>query len=747
MDISASPDPLENLRNWVAEFYEVRSSAPSLLTQLNIGVDIIDQQYKVWFINEAMRRIIGYRDTGLPKAPCASWHGYRCYPCPGCIVKKSFDDSNAREQIFLSPLKDRTDREIIFLKVWTQPVVSQEGKLFIDSDGKPLVVMESVYELTNTEELRSMPLNDRISLIASSLKVRFIEQKNCVRPYFDFVRIYILEQQAGNGHFILKASEGDPKSPNLDIPVDLYGVDGEHLRIAEDHMRKEGYGYWFPASDSPDPIQPFIFRQPFIYWPLIENQKTIAVIEAGGLDTLSRFAEIIKPYAVEMLSALEDDRKRSPKHAVVAEASKKIVEISNKLQTTVRPTNSELAKEQLKVIIENVCQATDSHLYVLRYKDENDIRLLPLRIVNYSDYEKLAQPDYPTTYSESWSCLTINAGVETLANTAENSDIIMKYRENLTAQAQKVMEDVQSLCFEPLLLEGICIGSLGFHSKNVRNYKDDGKLLIIRTLARRATMALHDYIIAEKIREKADLMADILGLVLHNINTPLMTGQITLERLQNRINRKTESISDIQDLLDVLQKQFDTISRVRVEVLRFEQPWEPHIECVNLANFLNEEINPITSGVPNLKVDYLLSPKYQSLNIDVEALRLCLRVIVQNAIDELSDLQVEKQLKIVLRETTEEEKRQVEASNVTLAVDIIDNGPGVSREMVDKLFTKMVSTKPRGLGMGLMQCRVIARSANGTVYYDRNYNSGAKFTVVMPYNQSEGVRSHENPGD
>ena len=94
---------LERLRNWIAGFHELRTASPSLLTQLDIGMDIIDRNYKVWFMNEAMRRIMGMEGSVLPKAPCAKRHGYSCFPCDDCLVEKSFKDNKPHTGVLLAP--------------------------------------------------------------------------------------------------------------------------------------------------------------------------------------------------------------------------------------------------------------------------------------------------------------------------------------------------------------------------------------------------------------------------------------------------------------------------------------------------------------------------------------------------------------------------------------------------------------------------------------------------------------------
>ena len=92
---------LLKLRDWIARYYTERQNVPSLMTQLKIGVDIIDRSYKVWFMNDAMRRMVGLSALDLPRSACSGWHGLHFWPCFDCLVECSFNTSEASERLFL----------------------------------------------------------------------------------------------------------------------------------------------------------------------------------------------------------------------------------------------------------------------------------------------------------------------------------------------------------------------------------------------------------------------------------------------------------------------------------------------------------------------------------------------------------------------------------------------------------------------------------------------------------------------
>ncbi len=71
------------------------------------------------------------------------------------------------------------------------------------------------------------------------------------------------------------------------------------------------------------------------------------------------------------------------------------------------------------------------------------------------------------------------------------------------------------------------------------------------------------------------------------------------------------------------------------------------------------------------------------------------------------------------------------ARRARLAVE--DSGPGVSDELRARLQTDSLSTKPFGLGLGLVVCRDVAAAHGGELVIERSAAlGGARFVVALP---------------
>ena len=67
-----------------------------------------------------------------------------------------------------------------------------------------------------------------------------------------------------------------------------------------------------------------------------------------------------------------------------------------------------------------------------------------------------------------------------------------------------------------------------------------------------------------------------------------------------------------------------------------------------------------------------------------------------------------------------------------VAVVVQDTGPGIDPKKVDGIFEPFVSTKPKGMGLGLAICRMIIDRHNGRLTASSDGKHGALFEVVLP---------------
>ncbi|MCR5881110.1 sensor histidine kinase [Phenylobacterium sp. J367] len=66
-----------------------------------------------------------------------------------------------------------------------------------------------------------------------------------------------------------------------------------------------------------------------------------------------------------------------------------------------------------------------------------------------------------------------------------------------------------------------------------------------------------------------------------------------------------------------------------------------------------------------------------------------------------------------------------------VTVVVADNGPGLTEEAAGTVFTPFATTKPRGLGLGLVISRDIVAEFGGDLSLQRPLNGGASFLMTL----------------
>ncbi len=71
-------------------------------------------------------------------------------------------------------------------------------------------------------------------------------------------------------------------------------------------------------------------------------------------------------------------------------------------------------------------------------------------------------------------------------------------------------------------------------------------------------------------------------------------------------------------------------------------------------------------------------------------------------------------------------------------VDIVDSGPGLKKEVADRLFEPFVTGKPEGVGLGLAVARQVAEAHGGTIRWSRKAE-GTCFRIELPMDGERGA--------
>ncbi len=237
---------------------------------------------------------------------------------------------------------------------------------------------------------------------------------------------------------------------------------------------------------------------------------------------------------------------------------------------------------------------------------------------------------------------------------------------------------------------------------------------LMKTLARQAALALQNYEFSEEIAETREVvaMAKISSFVMHD--------------LKNLASALSLLLSNAHDFMDDPEFQEDMIITVRntvhkmddlMQKLRIHEKKSLNTEiydCDALARECVEEFKGL-----HCKANVVHNGTKIHACIDTEEMKNVLMNLLINA-SEAADH------KGIIRVETG-------SSNGNAYVAIRDDGCGMAEEFIrQRLFKPFMTTKKKGLGIGLYQCKHIVDAHNGTIAVESDPGMGSTFTVYLP---------------
>ncbi len=221
--------------------------------------------------------------------------------------------------------------------------------------------------------------------------------------------------------------------------------------------------------------------------------------------------------------------------------------------------------------------------------------------------------------------------------------------------------------------------------------------------------------------EKLIAMGELASAVAHEVRNPLNAINMIAQRYEKEFSDKIQS-EDFKNLNKVLRSESKRINIIIEEFLRFARPPKINLTKVNSGNFLNELKLLFEVQTKGKGIEFILNVKEDSeINIDVSQMKQALINLLKNAVDSTPEGG-----KIELLFSKESNK---------IVFEISDNGTGIAKENINKIFNLYFTTKTKGTGLGLSIVQQIVSQHNGTIVVYSSEGKGTKFTIEIPINK------------
>ena len=216
--------------------------------------------------------------------------------------------------------------------------------------------------------------------------------------------------------------------------------------------------------------------------------------------------------------------------------------------------------------------------------------------------------------------------------------------------------------------------------------------------------------------------------IAHEINNPLAVIGEKAGWLKDLLHEEdlaqSPNFQEFADTVNKIELHVNRAKKVTHRLLGFARRMEPVHEKVDLNTILHDTIGFLENEARyrNIDIQADFDEELPQTTSDSAQLQQVFLNILNNAIDAIG-----KDGEIIV-------KTKLLPKINSLGVEIIDNGPGIPKEMLDKIFDPFFTTKEvgKGTGLGLSISYSIIDKLWGKMMVASEEGQGTTFTIYLP---------------
>ncbi len=217
--------------------------------------------------------------------------------------------------------------------------------------------------------------------------------------------------------------------------------------------------------------------------------------------------------------------------------------------------------------------------------------------------------------------------------------------------------------------------------------------------------------------EKMAAIGEMTSMLAHELKNPLgiihSSAQYLLEGKQSKIVTK--------EMLQYITNEVDHLNLSINSILKLARQKTPEFERINLVERISQLLDQWQRSQdhnPEIQIDMDIAHSLPEIYADFRQLAQVLLNLIRN-----SEEMMEKEGRIMLKAWPD---------NNFIQIQVIDEGPGIPENILDKVFNNFFTTKEDGLGLGLAACRQIVHAHNGTISLKNRAGSGVTAFIRLP---------------
>lgn len=187
----------------------------------------------------------------------------------------------------------------------------------------------------------------------------------------------------------------------------------------------------------------------------------------------------------------------------------------------------------------------------------------------------------------------------------------------------------------------------------------------------------------------------------------------------------------------IIEHEIGNSQRIIADLLDFARTRTPQKRSVGVADLVAQSLR--ACNVPEeVTVAVDIPQTLPSVSVDPLQLGQVLQNLVTNSVQAMPDGGVVSIGARLVRNfglrisTLESEEVSTVPAGDSVVVSVADTGEGITPEHMRQLFQPLFTTKPKGIGLGLVVCKNIVDANGGVIEVESEPGKGATFAVWLP---------------
>jgi two-component system nitrogen regulation sensor histidine kinase NtrY len=217
----------------------------------------------------------------------------------------------------------------------------------------------------------------------------------------------------------------------------------------------------------------------------------------------------------------------------------------------------------------------------------------------------------------------------------------------------------------------------------------------------------------EKELEAWQNLIRVLTHEIMNSVTPISSLASTAYKILEQAQQNTEEHLDVREVMNDVKQAVHTIDTRSQGLLKFVESYrrlaripKPKFEIVAVKDLFNRvaSLMRVKFDEKGIRFTQSIEPETLEITADLNLIEQVIINLLQNAVDWANS---ETDGEITLRASMGNVGRPI--------IQISDNGPGIQKEALEKIFIPFFTTKPGGSGVGLSLSRQIMHLHHGSI--------------------------------